>query len=63
MTIEIYNGATVHRLWPDGSSELLAQFQYVSGADNFCQMPRDKCESVLVRVCFYSGEMRVFKQE
>lgn len=63
MAIQLRNGSIVHRVWPDGSNELLAQFQYSTAADEFCRAPRDNCTSWMVRTCLYSGEMRIFKTE
>lgn len=57
------NGAIVHQFWGEEAASLVATFQYVTDADAFCQMPRDKGGPAYIRTCMYSGEMRVFPAE
>lgn len=54
------NGAIVIEVWPDGSGELKATFQYDADADNFCKATRDKSDAMLVRVSLYDGAFRGF---
>ena len=54
------NGALVYRLWPDGSNEIDAEFQYVTSADTYCKVLTDNRDWAMVRICKYTGLMRVF---
>lgn len=60
---DIKNGATVHRCWPDTSGELIAHFQYMNDAVEFCQALRDKGNAMYIAVCHYSGDLRIFTDE
>lgn len=57
------NGAVVLKVWPDGSGETIAFFQYETAADEFCQLSRDKDGPMLIRISLYDGRFRGFPSE
>lgn len=57
------NGAIVIAVYPDGSGETKATFQYKNDADSFCQMPRDKGGPMLISLCLYEASFRAFPAE
>lgn len=57
------NGSMVLSIYPDGSGEVRAMFQYDSDADAFCAAPRDKGGPMYVRVNTYDASFRAFPPE
>ena len=57
------NGAVVFEVWPDGSGETKATFQYETDADDFCRSPRDKGGPMLIRFSLYDASFRAFPSE
>jgi hypothetical protein len=54
------NGSVVIAVYPDGSGETKAFFQYEGDADDFCRAPRDKGGPMLIRVSMFDGRFMAF---
>jgi hypothetical protein len=62
------NGALVFRVWPDGSGELMAKFQYKAHAESFAKSmaqgdaaQRDDCTHLYVAVCDAENFMKGYQ--
>ncbi|RTE91879.1 hypothetical protein [Bradyrhizobium sp. LVM 105] len=62
------NGAIVFRVWPDGSGEIIAKFQYFSHAKDFAAMrsnqdlgERSDCTHFYLAVCEAENEMQAYR--
>lgn len=68
MSSNFTNGALVFRVWPDGSGEVLAKFQYRSHAESFAKSmaigdaaQRNDCTHSYLAVCEAENSLRGFK--
>lgn len=62
--MEIKNATTVHRIWRDGSTELLMATQYHGHAERFCEAlaaTEEPMGTMLAMVCHFDGKMTIFK--
>lgn len=62
--MEIKNATTVHRIWRDGSTELLMATQYLGHAETFCQALAATDEplgTMLAMVRHHDGKMTIFR--
>lgn len=68
MSTNFKNGAMVFRVWPDGSGEVLAKFQYRSHAESFAKSmaegdaaQRGDCTHSYLAVCEAENSLRGYK--
>ena len=62
------NGALVFRVWPDGSGEIMAKFQYMGDAESYASFKcvddakvRNDCTHFYLAVCESENKMKAYR--